>query len=313
MNCLISIIVPVYNAEKFLLNCLQSLSLQQLNDIEFLLIDDGSTDSSGILCREYIETDDRFRYYYKENGGVSSARNYGVSIARGRFIGFVDADDTIHPEMFLKLMMQMQSADMAVCGYQVNNEFFCDSQQSSNNTDIWNAEEAVKQFIVNQEVQGFVWNKLFKADLIKENNIMFNPNLHICEDLDYCIRYVLLCRRINFSRAPLYNYVINSDGAMSKTFNAKQLTLINAFDNMLKLPNLLSSSVRLLMHRQVIMLLSLLRKMLKYGGGSLLDYDLIVHSINLQSQGFIFSPGISIKHRLAFILFKVNPKLLRLI
>jgi glycosyltransferase involved in cell wall biosynthesis len=312
MSCSISIIVPIYNAEKYLLNCLQSLALQQLNDIEFILIDDGSTDCSGIVCRDYIKTDDRFRYYYKENGGVSSARNCGILLARGHFIGFVDADDTIHPEMFLRLMMQMQSADMVVCGYQVNNKFFSNGQQSNDNIDIWNAEEAVKQFITNPKVQGFVCNKLFRADLIKENNILFNPNLHICEDLDYCIRYAILCRQINFSRAPLYNYVINSDGAMSKAFNARQLTLIDAFDNMKKLPNLTASSIKLLMHRQVIMLLSLLRKMLKNDGGSHLDYDLIVHTINLQSQGFIFSPGISIKHRLAFMLFKLNPKLLRL-
>lgn len=313
MICSASIIVPIYNAEKYLSKCLMSLVSQQMKDIEFILVDDGSTDNSAVVCQEYVKSDHRFRYYYKENGGVSSARNYGISLARGRYIGFVDADDTIHPQMFSILMMGMKSADMIVCGYQLNNKHFLDNSHFDSEFLTWGVEYSIKQFILNEAVQGFVWNKFFKSDIVKRNNIAFNTDLHICEDLDYCIRYALCCRKINFTPIPLYNYVMNSSGAMSRPFNAKQLTLINAFDEMKKIPSLSVDSVKLLMYRQVIMLLSLLRKMLKFGGGCDLDYNVIVHAIRQNSKGFIFSVDTSIKYRLAYILFKLNPQLLRFI
>ena len=313
MNCDVTVIIPIYNAGNSIDICLQSLAAQAYPSIEFLLIDDGSSDCSANICNAYTQRDNRFRYYYKENGGVSSARNYGISLARGRYIGFVDADDTIHPQMFSILMTGMKSADMIVCGYQLNNKHFFDNSHFDSEFLTWGVEYSIKQFILNEAVQGFVCNKLFRCDIVKRNNIAFNTDLHICEDLDYCIRYALCCRKINFTPIPLYNYVMNSSGAMSSPFNAKQLTLINAFDEMKKIPSLSVDSVKLLMYRQVIMLLSLLRKMLKFGGGCDLDYNLIVHAIRQNSKGFIFSVGTSIKYRLAYILFKLNPRLLRFI
>ena len=105
---LVSIVVPVYNVEKYLKRCVDSIMLQTLQDIEIILVDDGSTDSSGKLCDELVKLDRRIRVIHKENGGLSSARNAGMWIARGKYIGFVDSDDTILNTMYEELANLIQ-------------------------------------------------------------------------------------------------------------------------------------------------------------------------------------------------------------
>ena len=100
---LVSIIVPVYNVEKYLERCIQSLVRQTLNDIEIILVDDGSSDSSGLLCDKFAERDRRIQVVHKENGGLSSARNAGLEIASGRYVGFVDSDDDVELDMYERM------------------------------------------------------------------------------------------------------------------------------------------------------------------------------------------------------------------
>ena len=115
----VSIIVPVYNTERFLNRCIDSVLAQTYSDWELLLVDDGSTDSSGSICDEYATQDSRIRVFHKENGGVSSARNLGLDYARGEWITFVDSDDYIAPDMIEKLYetQKRNNADITVCGY----------------------------------------------------------------------------------------------------------------------------------------------------------------------------------------------------
>ena len=117
MGSLISVIIPVYKVERYLPRCIDSILSQTYKNIELLLIDDGSPDSSGDICDEYAEKDPRVRMFHKENGGVSSARNLGLDEAKGDYIGFVDSDDYIAPGMYEKLveLIEDNNADIAVC------------------------------------------------------------------------------------------------------------------------------------------------------------------------------------------------------
>ena len=116
---LISVIVPVYNVEQYLPKCIDSILAQTYENLEIILVEDGTKDSSGVICDEYAAKDARIRVIHKENGGLSSARNAGMEIARGEYFGFVDSDDWIEPEMYENLMAlaQKYDADVFVKGY----------------------------------------------------------------------------------------------------------------------------------------------------------------------------------------------------
>ena len=115
----ISIIVPVYNVDQYLENCIESILNQTFKDYELILIDDGSTDKSGEICDKYEKKDNRIKVIHKYNGGLSSARNAGLDLACGKYIGFVDSDDSIHPEMYEILydLQQIYNADISVCSF----------------------------------------------------------------------------------------------------------------------------------------------------------------------------------------------------
>lgn len=123
----VSCIVPVYNSCKYLRRMLDSILGQSFNDFELILIDDGSTDSSGEICDEYASKDSKICVYHKENGGVSSARNLGLSKAEGKYIIFMDSDDLIAPNMLQALVTDLESndADIAMCEWQAVSEDFC--------------------------------------------------------------------------------------------------------------------------------------------------------------------------------------------
>ena len=120
MDTLISVIVPVYNVEKYLKRCVASIQKQTYSYLQIILVDDGSTDSSGQLCDQLAKCDARIKALHKENGGLSSARNYGLDYADGDVIAFVDSDDYIHPKMYEQMMQAMKEShsDMVICGFQ---------------------------------------------------------------------------------------------------------------------------------------------------------------------------------------------------
>ena len=116
-KCRISIIIPVYNAEEYLDRCLESISEQSYMSYEVILVDDGSTDSSPLICDRYSATDPRFRTIHKRNGGVSTARNAGIDLAKGEYLMFVDSDDALLPEALERMMEGVAGEDVVIGGY----------------------------------------------------------------------------------------------------------------------------------------------------------------------------------------------------
>ena len=181
---LVTVIMAVYNAESYLRRCLDSLQAQTLKDFDVIVVDDGSTDSSLTIAKEYARQDSRFRVFHKENGGVSSARQYGIELLEkigGKYSIHVDPDDWVEPQMFEKMWKKAEEtgADMVICDY------FCDSKmrqtvkrQNPRSEDPIHVRNALFQGL-----HGSLCNKLIRSACYKEAAVKFPDGLNYCEDL----------------------------------------------------------------------------------------------------------------------------------
>nr|WP_302660217.1 glycosyltransferase family 2 protein [uncultured Clostridium sp.] len=232
----VSIIIPVYNSENYLDKCISSILKQTLNGIEIILVDDGSTDKSEVICKKYKDSDNRVKFVRKKNGGVSSARNCGVSIAEGEFITFVDSDDYIESNMCEKLYTSAieNKCDVIFSGMKsVNNKVI--SYIFTDETKIYSKEEACKLFFFDKEPfsPNYACGKLIKKTVCEK--IKFREDIFLMEDALYCMELFLNCTsNIMFLNEYLYNYVQRS-GSASKHFNKKRITSYYALDELLNI------------------------------------------------------------------------------
>lgn len=163
----ISVIVPLYNVEKYIINCISSLTNQTYQNIEIILIDDGSTDNSGRICKKLAQEDHRIIYLRKENGGVSSARNLGLQYATGSYIGFVDSDDYISKTMYENLLKRLleTNADIAETDFALIDNRFTKKKRKKIQK-VLNKEEAIREFLSGNVVENNLVIKLFKKQLL---------------------------------------------------------------------------------------------------------------------------------------------------
>ena len=221
----ISVIIPVYNTQEYLARCLDSVLSQTYENLEIILVDDGSSDSSGIICDRFAETDARIRVIHQQNGGVGKARNAGLDIADGDYIAFVDADDWLEPEMLEKLLKNARSADAAVtiCG-----AWFHTPNGNKQNRVFGNDGEMVdaKTALINYFARNFygraLWNKLFRAALLK--GIRFDTDIHYYEDSLFLSRVLIRqterrSGRVLFFGEPLYHYCIGNAGSSIRSYD----------------------------------------------------------------------------------------------
>jgi glycosyltransferase involved in cell wall biosynthesis len=203
---MISIIVPVYNSEKTLERCMESLINQTYSDIEILLVIDGPTDSSLDIGRTYEKKDSRVKVILKENEGVSKARNTGLTLAKGEYIQFVDSDDYISPKMCEKLIKNVENtgAQMVLCGF--HHIFLNRDILKVPNNGIFSLKQNTEEFLRLYET-GFLnmpWNKLFKREWISEG---FDSSLSLGEDLLFNLDYMKKIDQISVIEEPLYYYI----------------------------------------------------------------------------------------------------------
>ena len=190
---MISVIVPIYNAEKFLSRSIDSILCQTFRDFELLLIDDGSKDGSASICENYCHADERVKYYHQPNQGVSAARNKGVEMALGDYVAFVDADDYVERN-YLKLFaeaVQEWKTDLCIQGYKCIE--FRDCVLPYSHERVWD-DICTKAVALNEHhLLGYVWNKLFRKDIIRSNHVQFNANVSLREDFVFVMQYLLHC------------------------------------------------------------------------------------------------------------------------
>lgn len=217
---MISIVVPVFNTADKLPKCIESVLNQTYRDIELILIDDGSADDSYSVCLEYAKKDSRIKVLRQENRGVSVARNRGLEIAEGEYIGFIDSDDYIDPDMFTTLLKYMEEGyDIAACGYMA--ETVPGEVLSVTKGDIGFLDSREKIYKYMFQGDGFgpnVCNKLLKRDIIEKNSIRFPEGLKIGEDMVMLCLYVNHCSRAVYCPSPMYHYVTLEKSAYHKRF-----------------------------------------------------------------------------------------------
>lgn len=212
---LLSIIVAVYNIEEYLPRCIESVLAQTYRKLEIILVDDGSTDESGRICDAYAGKDERIRVIHKKNGGLSDARNAGMDIASGEYIGFVDGDDWIEPDMYRAMYesCERECAQIAVCRYkQITKSGVVDA--STGNSVSLSRAEALEIYVCGDErylIYNSVWSKLFAAQLIRE---MRFPVGKKSEDIMFTTRAFCHMNRLVYLDTAYYNYVLDREGSI---------------------------------------------------------------------------------------------------
>lgn len=221
---LISVIIPVYNSASFLRDCVKSV-VNDYDDLEVILINDGSKDSSGALCDELAKEHANIKVLHKQNGGVSSARNAGLGLASGDYIAFVDSDDSLKKGYFSDLLAKIGSADalvLSINDYKVPERFVLSG---------WEAIE----FMLKDKAHRFgwaPWNKLFKSSAI--DKIRFNESEHVTEDFSFISKIFLGDIKVAFDTGGLYNYQESDTSIMRGKYNAKYDSMVLVGDNFLK-------------------------------------------------------------------------------
>lgn len=216
---MISFIVPVYKSENTLSRCIESLRNQTVEELEILLVDDGSPDGSGRLCDEWAVRDRRICVLHKENGGVSSARNAGIQAAKGDYLIFTDSDDYVEPDLAEKLLAEMDDGDLAICGfhhhYQGRDVLRVPEVPGQNGEENFLA-------LYGQGFLNMPWNKLYKRELAGE----FDESFSLGEDLLFNLDYLRKTDRIALVKAPLCHYMQDETGeSLSSKKREDRLTL----------------------------------------------------------------------------------------
>lgn len=217
MNNLVSVIVPVYNVEIFIKKCLNSIVNQTYKNLEIILIDDGSSDNSGKICDEYAAKDKRIKIIHKINGGVSSARNAGLDIANGDYIGFIDPDDYISENMYEILLDEMKSGDFDIVECNYYRVYEDGAQLKKENKDaVYTGYKDIWYAALTDYLFCGMCNKLIKKSVI--GDLRFNTDYKISEDMLFFFECAKNGNKLKFINKPLYYYFQREDSAIRKTF-----------------------------------------------------------------------------------------------
>lgn len=228
---MISVIIPVYNSGELLKRLINSLLQQTYRDLEILLINDGSTDNTEQICKEIIEKDSRFQYFYQKNAGVSAARNYGIIKSSGEYIAFLDADDEIDDNYFEELILACQNTDIAVCD--VRAEDTCGNVLSRFTlpNQVLTSERALNYLLKRQNINSGPYAKLFKKSVIIQLKF---PDLKVYEDILFVMMAFANAHTIGITDNTAYHYYQNDQSAMHNAVQNPSMDIVTATDEIMK-------------------------------------------------------------------------------
>ncbi len=209
----VSVIIPVYGVERYLARCVDSILRQTYNDLEIILVDDGSPDNCPVICDEYAQKDERVRVVHKKNGGLSSARNAGLSIATGEYVCFFDSDDFIEADMLEKLVsgIEENGDDVCVCGYYVDDvdeqENVLSSRTVCPNFSYMQSDFSLEEYESILGWCGYAWNKLYRRNVLEKGDFRFDEGISLVEDLLFNQKIFCCGTKIRFLSYSGYHYV----------------------------------------------------------------------------------------------------------
>lgn len=231
MQEIISVIVPIYKVEEYLERCINSILDQTYKNLDIILVDDGSPDECPNICEEYAKKDDRIKVIHKKNGGLSDARNYGINIAIGQYISFVDSDDYIDKNMYQDMINELRKNNADIVSCAINNVYSDRIESSQIEEIIYDTESALKNLILGRNLDQTVWNKLYKKDVI--NGILFEKG-KINEDDFWTYQVFANSKKIITVNKPLYNYIHRESSIMGQGYSEKNLNGLEARYNQYK-------------------------------------------------------------------------------
>ncbi|MDR2623947.1 MAG: glycosyltransferase [Methanobrevibacter sp.] len=317
-NAVISIIVPVYNVEKYLKRCIDSILNQTFKDFELILVNDGSTDDSGKICDDYKEKDNRIKVIHKKNGGLSSARNAGIDVAQGGYYGFVDSDDYISYDMYecLYKLIYCNDADIAICSI-----YHCYSNgqgrikknksysETNPKTYTFDKQEALKIVLQGKIFSMNVINRLYKRDLFK--NIRFPEEIKFAEDVPFSFNIFKNVKKVVFYSSPKYFYMHRSLSLTTSNFNTDTKDVIKSYKSILKItkekfPNLIVySEFRYLWSYISIFDKMILSEKIEYPE----EYSDVLSNIKKSMWKILKNPNFSLKRKLLLVVLIFNESL----
>lgn len=223
---IISIIIPVYNVEKYIKNCINSIINQNIEGIEIILVNDGSSDISGTICKKYSDKFENIVYIEQENKGPSAARNIGIKQARGKYIGFIDSDDMLEHNFISKINEEINNYknDLLMWGIKfewVLNDNTAIIQHINYENNKYNLNEFTDKLglYLDNYYFNFVWNKLYKKNIILDNNLFFDETMKIGEDLMFNLEYIKYCKSIKIIEDILYKHTNINKTSLTQSYN----------------------------------------------------------------------------------------------
>lgn len=316
MEPLISIIVPVYNVEKYINRCLESILKQSYKNIEVLLINDGSQDNSAKICEDIAALDSRIKVIHQDNKGVSSARNKGLDISKGEYITFIDSDDWVDRDGIECLYRNLKKTESDLAIYSFIQEY--ENKKNINvklteSIEVMNREDTIKFIFNDNRCQGFIWNKLYKSKIINSEmkKIRFNEKITVLEDLYFNIEYMIRCNKAVYIDSQKYHYYISGNSAMFSIFNEKKITSLKALDAISELLEGNNELENLVKGHYVVTNLLLLTNI--YDSNYCNNYleNEICKNIKDNKRYFKNYNNSTIKQKLGFYLFNINYKIFK--
>lgn len=213
-KALISVIIPVYKVEKYVEKCIQSVINQTYENLQIILVDDGSPDNCGKICDEYAKKDHRIEVIHKSNGGLSDARNKGLEIAKGEYIGFVDSDDYIEADMYEVLynLLKQYNADVSICNFYTVSQGKISIKNADNGINEYNRIEILKEILLDKNIQSYAWNKLYKKELFDEIKYPIGKKY---EDIGTTFFLLEKCNKVVVTGKSEYYYINRQDSIVN--------------------------------------------------------------------------------------------------
>ena len=223
MKPLLTVVIPVYNVEKYLNRCIESILLQEWKNYDILLVDDGSTDHSPQICDDYVKAYDFISVIHKENGGLSEARNTGISHAKGEYVYFPDSDDWIEPDTFIALAEALESQDFDIISF--NREFVKGEEDAILSepevTQVFEGKDAFVQMLKHRYITGFANDKIYRKSLFMDRDILF-PRGKYYEDLGTNYKLFLSAKKVYATNQKYYHYLIDNPDSITQSWNEKK-------------------------------------------------------------------------------------------
>ncbi|MDY4079527.1 MAG: glycosyltransferase [Clostridium sp.] len=308
----VSIIVPIYNVEKYLSKCIDSIINQTFKEFELILVDDGSPDLCGEICDKYAKNDSRIVVIHKKNEGVSKARNEGIKVAKGNYIMFVDSDDYLENSMLEVMYSEITNelADIVVCGTNdINLEGKKNNAENIYDKMILNNVDALKYLLYERPYNAVCWGKLYKRNLF--NKYKFNEKTKIAEDLELLYKIFFITKKVVYIPNRLYNWLMRSDSATNQKFNEAWNNEITICEKIIKFTEKKCPEVRdFAIKRYVRINLYCINQVIRYSG---INEDFLKLKNNLKKYNLKDNSIISNKIKLKVFLLIYFSKVERLL